>query len=108
MEIKYVGPRSARTLTEAIVNMTFAPHKAMLQAAHLFRMIPVQQSMMLMACTGVVLPDCDQRLKFSIFKPMTSTGRRLIIIPMMMTSIMYSEIQTMKWMREMMKELATS
>ena len=32
--------------------MAIAPNEAMLQAAYLFRMIAVQQSIMLMACTG--------------------------------------------------------
>lgn len=52
VEIKRAGGRSARSLVETLVHMTIAQNEAMLQAAYLFQMIPVQQSVMLMACTG--------------------------------------------------------
>ena len=52
MEIKRAGSRLAGTIEETLVHMTIAQNEAMLQAAYLFRMIPVQQSIMLMACTG--------------------------------------------------------
>lgn len=52
VEIKRAGGRSARSLVETLVHMAIAQNEAMLQAAYLFRMIPVQQSVMLMACTG--------------------------------------------------------
>ena len=52
VEIKRAGARSARSLVETLVHMAIAQHEAMLQAAYLFRMISVQQSVMLMACTG--------------------------------------------------------
>lgn len=52
MEIKRAGSRSATSLEETLVYMAIAQNEAMLQAAYLFRMIPVQQSVMLMACTG--------------------------------------------------------
>lgn len=52
VEIKRAGSRAATSLEETLVHMAIAQNEAMLQAAYLFRMIPVQQSVMLMACTG--------------------------------------------------------
>jgi hypothetical protein len=51
VEIKRAGDRSARSLVET-VQMAIAQNEAMLQAAYLLRMIPVRQSVMLMACTS--------------------------------------------------------
>lgn len=47
VEIKRTGARPARSLVENFVHMVaIAQNEAMLQAAYLFRMIPVQQSVM--------------------------------------------------------------
>ena len=53
VEIKRAGSRSAGSLEETLVHMIIAQNEAMLQAAYLFRMIPIQKSVMLMACTGL-------------------------------------------------------
>jgi len=52
VEIKRACSRSATSLERVLVNMVIAQTQAMRQAAFLFRMIPSQQSVMLMACTG--------------------------------------------------------
>jgi len=52
VEIKRACSRSATSLERVLVYMVIAQAQAMRQAAFLFRMIPSQQSVMLMACTG--------------------------------------------------------
>jgi hypothetical protein len=51
-EIKRAGSRSATTLKFALWHLVVAQAEALLQAAYLFRMIPDQQSVVLLACTG--------------------------------------------------------
>jgi hypothetical protein len=51
-EIKRAGSRSATTLKFALWHLVVAQAEALLQAAYLFRMIPDQQSVILLACTG--------------------------------------------------------
>jgi hypothetical protein len=51
-EIKRAGSRSATTLKIALLHLIVAQAEAVRQAAYLFRMIPDQQSVVLLACTG--------------------------------------------------------
>lgn len=51
-EIKRAGSRSSTALTSVLWHLTVAQAASMTQAAYLFRMIPDQQSVILLACTG--------------------------------------------------------